>query len=201
MNNLQISSYLDSQIATELNLVSLQTCYVVHINTSFAVRLNINQRRNGKRTPFSLAYSGDTLPSKNFRKLGMYSTLLIHEATFDDSFRIKADKSRHCTISQAIEQCSEMKPAYAVLTHFSQRYIVPLIDQALPRNFGIAFDNMELVESDLPLLNPIFSTIKTMYNKQVEQYECNASVRNDEVAFIDRLENAERNISEKIRGV
>lgn len=157
---LQRKKPLHSGIAAKLNLISMQTCGVVHTNTSFGVKLCINQEKNGKTTPFSVTFSGDTKPSDNLRKLGMNSTLLIHEATFDDSLTHSADLARHCTISQALEQCSAMKPDYAILTHFSSQYQIPLIGKPLPKNHGVAMDNMELVESDLPMLSGIFSTLK-----------------------------------------
>lgn len=122
-----------------------------------------------KRKPFKLTFSGDTLPCDELVKLGNGSTLLIHEATFPDS--IRADDKLHCTTSQAIEQGRKMNAKFNVLTHFSQRYLIPWAERELDANVGIAFDNMELIETDLCKLNAIYSKLKLAFPKDFIEYQ------------------------------
>lgn len=121
-----------------------------------------------KREPFKLAYSGDTLPCDELIELGNRSTLLIHEATFPDSW---THDGLHCTMSQAIEQGRRMNAKFNVLTHFSQRQLIPWSERELDANVGIAFDNMELIESDLCKLNAIYSKLKLVFQKDFIEYQ------------------------------
>lgn len=130
----------------------------------------MNQSRNGKQTPFTLTYSGDTPLNKNFIEFATGSTVLIHEATYEDSLSKEAKRTNHCTMSQAIQQCSKIKADYTILTHFSHRQRIP-VEATLPKGFGIALDNMELVESDLPLLNHLIEPLRLMHSNKIENDE------------------------------
>lgn len=113
---------------------------------------------------FKLTYSGDTKPCDELVKLGLNSTLLIHEATMEDELIEDALLKMHSTVSQAIEQSQKMNAKYTILTHFSQRYAkIPRIEQNLVENVGIAFDNMEVVLSDLNYLNILYPVMKRMF--------------------------------------
>ena len=81
-------------------------------------------------TGFKVSYSGDCRPSKSFVEIGQDSTVLIHEATFDDKLQGDAIAKNHCTISEAIGVGHAMRARRVILTHFSQRY------QKLPRLGG-----------------------------------------------------------------
>lgn len=122
-----------------------------------------------RRDPFKLTYSGDTTPCDDLVELGTDSTLLIHEATYPDSMAI--NDGLHCTMSQAIEQGRKMNAKYNVLTHFSQRQFIPWSECALDANVGIAFDNMELIETDLCKLNTIYSKLELMFKKDFVKYQ------------------------------
>ncbi|GLD94546.1 hypothetical protein PINS_up003157 [Pythium insidiosum] len=52
----------------------------------------------------------------------MDATLLIHEATFDDTMEDDAERKKHSTVSQALGVARRMRAQQVVLTHFSQRY-------------------------------------------------------------------------------
>lgn len=52
----------------------------------------------------------------------MDATLLVHEATFDDSMSDDAVKKKHCTVREALDVARQMRARDVVLTHFSQRY-------------------------------------------------------------------------------
>lgn len=54
--------------------------------------------------PHIIRFSGDTAPSANLRKIGMNSTLLIHEATMSDAELSLARGKTHSTVSQAVEE-------------------------------------------------------------------------------------------------
>lgn len=53
---------------------------------------------------------------------GMRASVLIHEATFDDSMEDDARMKRHSTVGEAIDIARRMQAEHVILTHFSQRY-------------------------------------------------------------------------------
>jgi ribonuclease Z len=62
--------------------------------------------------------------------MGKGSTVLLHEATFEDAMLSDAISKRHSTISEALEVGRQMEAKVIVLTHFSQRYReMPLVDK------------------------------------------------------------------------
>ena len=65
-----------------------------------------------------IVYSGDCKPSKSLIERGQNCDILIHEATFDDYNKVKANKLLHSTISQAIDVGNKMKAKHIILTHF-----------------------------------------------------------------------------------
>jgi hypothetical protein len=73
-------------------------------------------------TGFKFSYSGDCRPSKTFAEIGKGSTVLLHEATFDDEMHRDADAKKHSTTSEAIGVGLAMEARRILLTHFSQRY-------------------------------------------------------------------------------
>lgn len=123
---------------------------------------------------FKLTFSGDTIPCDSLVELGRNSTLLIHEATLEDTLAASARFKRHSTISQAIEQSEKMQAKYTLLTHFSQRYRVlpPINDDLIKhKNIGIAFDFMEIVPDDLSKLNDLYFKLKETYAEELERVE------------------------------
>ena len=78
---------------------------------------------------FKLSYSGDCRPSRYFTEIGKGSTVLLHEATFDDELRGDAIAKLHSTTSEAIGVGISMGARRVLLTHFSQRYQkVPIME-------------------------------------------------------------------------
>lgn len=123
---------------------------------------------------FKLTFSGDTIPCDALVQLGRNSTLLIHEATLEDTLAASAAFKRHSTISQAIEQSEKMQAKYTLLTHFSQRYrVLPPINDDLmkDKNIGIAFDFMEIVPDDLCKINDLYFKLKETYAEELERVE------------------------------
>lgn len=143
-----------------LGLRTLRTCNVVHCPNAFGITMTTVQSKQ----EFKLTYSGDTKQCDELVKLGLNSTLLIHEATMEDELIEDALLKMHSTVSQAIEQSKKMNAKYTILTHFSQRYAkIPRIEQHLVENVGIAFDNMEVILSDLSYLNILYPAMKRMF--------------------------------------
>lgn len=131
-----------------------------------------------KEKPFKLTYSGDTMPCDALIDLGRNSTVLIHEATMEDELEYQAKIKMHSTVSQAIEQGTRMNAEYTLLTHFSQRYAkLPRIENELATNIGIAFDNMEVCESDLKHLYLLYPTLKLLFAEHCEEMEQKAIKR------------------------
>ncbi|MCJ1329822.1 hypothetical protein MMC10_006503 [Thelotrema lepadinum] len=128
-NNRSLSEAL--QAATGLS--SLATVYVTHCNGAQAISMTFP---NG----FKVSYSGDCRPSKAFAEIGKGSTVLIHEATFDDELRGDAFAKNHSTTSEAIGVGYSMGARRILLTHFSQRYQkMPKLDAI--NNFVVRFDD------------------------------------------------------------
>lgn len=119
--------------------------------------------KNAYNMPFKLTFSGDTMLSDRLVELGRNSDLLIHEATYSNDYADLASQTRHSTVAQAIENSQKMNASYTVLTHFHQRFNpFPYIDTERYPNIGIAFDNMELIESDLPNLSVLYKQYQSL---------------------------------------
>ena len=78
-----------------LGLQNLAVCYVNHCQGAYAISVTFPDG-------FKFSYSGDCRPSKKFAAIGAGSTVLVHEATFDDALRGDALAKKHSTISEAI---------------------------------------------------------------------------------------------------
>jgi ribonuclease Z len=104
------------------------------------------------RTGRKIVYTGDTKPFGAFAKFAEGADLVIHDCTFDDSLKEKADTDGHSTPSQAAEQAKAANAKRLVLSHISARYPDAglLLEQAKKvfPNSILAEDYMAL---DLPL--------------------------------------------------
>lgn len=74
-------------------------------------------------------------------------------------------------MSQAIEQGRKMNAKFNILTHFSQKESIPWYDGELDANVGIAFDNMELIETDLCKLNAFYPKLKILFQKDFIKHQ------------------------------
>lgn len=101
---------------------------------------------------WKVVFSADTRPCDALVEVAKGATLLIHEATFDDSLLDEAVAKRHSTIGEAVEVGARAGAFLTMLTHFSQRYPkVPVIDrEGMQGNVGVAYDMMSLNLADLP---------------------------------------------------
>jgi len=77
--------------------------------------------------------------------------LLIHEATFEDEYKVQAKMKKHTTSSEALSVIKSAKPWRAILTHFSARnaHLPEILPQYQKLKVMIAFDQMRLNISDL----------------------------------------------------
>ncbi|KAL4915494.1 hypothetical protein BDW62DRAFT_122765 [Aspergillus aurantiobrunneus] len=104
-------------------LRDLLTTYVPHCRAAMAVSLVFDDG-------FKVSFSGDCRPSPSFAQIGKDSTVLIHEATFNDDMAGSAIAKKHSTVSEAIEVGRQMRARAILLTHFSQRYQkIAVLDQ------------------------------------------------------------------------
>ncbi|KAL9616778.1 MAG: hypothetical protein Q9160_008375 [Pyrenula sp. 1 TL-2023] len=112
----------------------LLICPVSHCRNAQAVSLCFSGG-------FKVSYSGDCRPSKRFISIGQHSTLLIHEATFDDEKAGDALAKKHSTIREALGVAVAMRAKRLLLTHFSQRYQkLPTMSDIKPT--AIAFEDV-----------------------------------------------------------
>lgn len=133
------------------------------------------------------------MPCDELVNLGYKCHLLIHEATHEDEMITQARLKRHSTISQAIEMGHKMKAAHTLLTHFSQRYAklprLPDCDKEL-KSVGIAYDNMEIRFSDLPLLDLFYPALRLMFSEYIIEMDKKAlkkQMREDEMEMMISL--------------
>ena len=102
-------------LRTSTGLSSLAAVFVKHCRGAMAVTLTFP-------TGFKFSYSGDCRPSASFAEIGKDSTVLVHEATFDDELQGDAEAKKHSTTSEALGVAVAMRARRVLLTHFSQRY-------------------------------------------------------------------------------
>ena len=98
-----------------LDLAEINAVLVQHCHGARAVSITLP-------SGFKVSYSGDCRPSKAFEAIGRDSTVVIHEATFDDELAGDAVAKNHSTTSEALGVAQGMRAKACVLTHFSQRY-------------------------------------------------------------------------------
>ncbi len=104
------------------------------------------------RTGRKIVYTGDTKPFQAFAQFAQGADLVIHDCTFDDSLKEKADTDGHSTPSQAAEQAKAANAKRLVLSHISARYpdATLLLEQAKK-----VFPNSTLAEDYLEIELPL----------------------------------------------
>ncbi|KAJ5490796.1 hypothetical protein N7539_002363 [Penicillium diatomitis] len=116
-------SPLTPLLKSALGVEDILTTRVKHCKGALAVSIVFSDG-------FKVSYSGDCRPSDKFASIGKGSTLLIHEATFQNDMVGSALAKRHSTAAEALEVGRRMGARSIFLTHFSQRYQkIALVDQ------------------------------------------------------------------------
>eukprot|EP01018_Ginkgo_biloba_P002572 Gb_04947 [translate_table: standard] len=158
-------------ILSEAGLESLISVPVIHCPQAFAVALQAARRKNSasKLVPgWKLVYSGDTRPCKSLIDAARGATVLIHEATFDDSMPEEAISKNHSLTKEAIEVGASAGAYRIILTHFSQRYPkIPVFDESYTDRTCIAFDMMSVNLADLPLVPKINPYLKLLFKNEM----------------------------------
>ncbi|KAF8159401.1 hypothetical protein B0H34DRAFT_703302 [Crassisporium funariophilum] len=134
-----------------LGLQSFKTVDMFHRCRCYGVVL---EHQDG----WSVAFSGDTLPTENLVYAGKGVTVLIHEATMGDDEADMAKRKSHSTVGQAIDIGKRMKAKNILLTHFSARYpkmppsVTQQANEGKSQNDPIivpAFDHLDLTIGDM----------------------------------------------------
>ncbi|MDR0911794.1 MAG: ribonuclease Z [Methanobrevibacter sp.] len=74
------------------------------------------------RKGIKISYSGDTSYDENLIKLAENSDILIHEGTYEEKDRTKANKSFHSTAKDAAKLAKNSNVNQLIITHLSTRY-------------------------------------------------------------------------------
>jgi ribonuclease Z len=165
MNGSQTSQKLFDQSDIETyGLSSITACPVNHCKGALAVILAFPNS-------FKVAYSGDCLPSDQFARIGKGSTLLIHEATFDDELAGEALAKKHSTTSDALRIGKLMGARRILLTHFSQRYQkIPVMENTGGEDQVaiVAFDYMRVKIGDFAKVEHFKPALLELYKDKEE---------------------------------
>lgn len=131
--NLEVNYKEKIDLPTKL-LYKVTMCSALHIHESYSIK--IEEYTSNK--PYSVVFSGDTMPNKEFAELGKKADVMIHEATFEDTEISNAKATHHSTISDALRIFRESEAGTLFFTHFSQRYKTVTI----PEEARLAMDYM-----------------------------------------------------------
>ncbi|XP_030526385.1 tRNAse Z TRZ4, mitochondrial isoform X2 [Rhodamnia argentea] len=155
----------------EAGLEALVSFPVVHCPQAFGVALKASERLNsdGKLIEgWKIVYSGDTRPCPELTEASRGATVLIHEATFEDSMVDEAIARNHSTTEEAIQVGASAGVYRIILTHFSQRYPkIPVFDEAHMHKTCIAFDLMSINIADLPVLPRVLPYLKMLFRNEM----------------------------------
>ena len=94
----------------------------------------------------TVVLTGDTRPARSVLDVARGADVLVHDGTFSDEERTRADETGHSTATDAAELARAAGVRMLVLTHLSNRYFGPEIarearavfpDTVVPRDFDI----------------------------------------------------------------
>lgn len=110
--------------------------------TTVAPEQVLGARRPGRK----VVLAGDTSPAASVLEVARGADLLVHEATFAEEERTRADETSHSTAAGAARLASAAGVRMLALTHLSNRYFGPEIarearaafpETVVPRDFDI----------------------------------------------------------------
>lgn len=153
-------------VLARLGLARLQSVEVHHCAHAYGCVITADTVAAGGE-PWTLVFSGDTMPCPALVKAAKGATVLIHEATFDNELQEEAAAKKHSTTSQAIAAGREAGVYRTILTHFSQRYAkLPVIHEGNMGGTCIAFDLMSVKLSDLPKLPTMLPGLQALFTEE-----------------------------------
>ncbi|KAL0354648.1 UNVERIFIED_CONTAM: tRNAse Z TRZ4, mitochondrial [Sesamum radiatum] len=159
------------KVLAEAGLEALISFPVVHCPQAFGVVLQAANRINkvGKTIPgWKIVYSGDTRPCPELVKASRGATVLIHEATFEDSMVDEAIARNHSTTKEAVEVGDSAGAYRIILTHFSQRYPkIPVFDETHMHKTCVAFDMMSVNLADIHVLPKVLPYLKLLFRDEM----------------------------------
>ncbi|XP_073139799.1 tRNAse Z TRZ4, mitochondrial-like isoform X2 [Henckelia pumila] len=159
------------KVLNEAGLEALISFPVIHCPQAFGVVLQGADRinRDGKTVPgWKIVYSGDTRPCPELVKASSGATVLIHEATFEDSMVDEAIARNHSTTKEAVEVGDSAGAYRIILTHFSQRYPkIPVFNEDHMHKTCIAFDLMSVNLADLHVLPRVLPYLKLLFRDEM----------------------------------
>ncbi|KAM3329552.1 hypothetical protein ACQJBY_026541 [Aegilops geniculata] len=159
------------EVLHESGLEILYSVPVVHCAQAFGVVLRAKEKVSsaGKAIPgWKVVYSGDTRPCPAVVDASRDATVLIHEATFEDSMKDEAIARNHSTTKEAIAVGTSAGAYRIILTHFSQRYPkIPVFDEEDMHKTCIAFDLMSVNLADLPVLPKVLPHLKLLFKDEM----------------------------------
>ncbi|KAJ3703724.1 hypothetical protein LUZ61_007429 [Rhynchospora tenuis] len=160
------------EVLSDAGLNSLYSVPVRHCPEAFGLVLEAKDRvsRIAKVSPgWKVVYSGDTRPCPALIEASKNATILIHEATFEDSMTEEAIAKNHSTTKEAIGVGVSAGVYRIILTHFSQRYPkIPVVDEVNVDKTCIAFDLMSVNLADLPALPKVLPYLKQLFRNEME---------------------------------
>jgi ribonuclease Z len=165
----QTSTLLEAA-KTSMGIKRLESVRVEHCSHAFALVLESSDFDHKASTGWKIVFSGDTRPCDQLTKAAENATVLIHEATFEDTMVDEAIEKRHSTTGEAIGAGRASNSYMTFLTHFSQRYPkIPVIDESFSGKVAVAFDLMTVRLSDLPRVPLITPGVKLLFEEEDEK--------------------------------
>ncbi|OZJ02530.1 hypothetical protein BZG36_04131 [Bifiguratus adelaidae] len=155
-------------LCTDLQLADITTTPVDHCPKAYGVAF---QKASANTKDWKVVYSGDTRPCQALVDIGKDATLLIHEATFDDTKMQEAREKRHSTANEAIDVGKQMNAKAILLNHFSQRYPkLPVLSEHVS-NVAISFDLMSVRIRDIQDFSKFYDALRLLYAEPEESEE------------------------------